>query len=238
MRATIKKKETVAERTDYVEFETEEDISFKPGQYFFVTLNPGDELHKDDLTHHISIVNSPSQKNTLSLTTRMRVDRSLFKRTLADAKIGDEVEIGKISGSFILPESTDKPVVLIALGIGITPYISMLRYCDETRKPYKFWLFYSDGNAENMPFLDELKGYAEKHAPNFKLVEIHTQDDNWDEEKGHVDADMLKKYLKDDFQKSLYYVSGPPRPVEEVGNSIKSAGIAEENVRLDDFSGY
>jgi len=238
MKAIIRKKEEVAEKTDYVEFDTGQDVSFRPGQYFYVTLNPKDELHKEDLTHHISIVNSPSQKNTLSLTTRMRVERSLFKRTLAEARIGDEVEIGKIEGSFVLPQDTDKPIVLIALGIGITPYISMLRYCDETKKPYKFTLFYSDGEIKNMPFIDELKSMEEKHKPNFKLVMIVTQDEDWDGEKRHVNSKLLKEYLGDDFENSLYFVSGPPRPVEVVGDSIKKEGVAEENIKMDDFSGY
>ena len=237
MRAKIRKKETVAKQTDYVEFDTGQEVRFTPGQYFFVTLNPSDELHKDDLTHHLSIVNSPSQKNTLALTTRMRVDRSLFKRTLADAKVGDEVEIGKISGTFVLPDSTDKPIVLIALGIGITPFISILRHCDETRKPYKFTLIYSDGETESMPFLEELEGYEDKHD-GFKLIEVVTQDKDWQGEKRHIDANLLKECLSDEFSKSLFYVSGPPRPVEEVGKSIKLAGVSEENIKLDDFSGY
>lgn len=236
MKAAIRRKETVAKQTDYVEFDTGQEVSFKPGQYFFVTLNPSDEMHKDDLTHHISIVNSPNQKNTLALTTRMRVERSLFKMTLDEAKVGDEVEIGKIEGSFILPDSTNKPIVLVALGIGITPYISMLRYCDETRKPYKFTLFYSDGEEESMPFLDELKGYEQKHE-GFKLVEILTQDKAWQGEKRHVSAEMFKDYISD-IKEPIYYISGPASSVFAVGKNLKDAGIAEENIKMDDFSGY
>src|SRR4051812_19145550 len=116
MKALIKEKRTVAKLTEFVAFDLGgEEVSFKPGQYFFVTLTPKNEAHKEDLTHHFSTVNSPNEKGILALTTRLRLDRSLFKRTLNETKVGDEVEIGKIAGSFVLPDSTGKPLTFIAL---------------------------------------------------------------------------------------------------------------------------
>jgi ferredoxin-NADP reductase len=170
MRAVIKKKDEVAKLTCYAEFDLQgEEVDFTPGQYFFVTLEPADEEHKDELTHHFSIVNSPNQKSVLALTTRLRLEQSLFKRTLNDAKIGDEVEIGKIAGSFILPDGTDQPIVLIALGIGITPYMSMLNWAMQENKPYKLTLIYSDDETQSMAFLDDLK-QMEKDHDNLKLA--------------------------------------------------------------------
>jgi ferredoxin-NADP reductase len=237
MKAVIRKKEEVAKLTCYAEFDLQgQDVDFIPGQYFFVTLKPDDEEHKDELTHHFSIVNSPNQKSTLALTTRLRLGQSAYKRTLNEAQVGDEVEIGKIAGSFVLPESPDKPVVFIALGIGITPYISMLRYAFEENKDYSFTLIYSDNETQSMPFLDELK-QMEKEHPNFKLVPVVTQDENWEGEKRHIDADFLKDYL-DDIKNVLYYISGPPSAVTAVSDNLKGANIPEENIKTDNFSGY
>ncbi len=237
MRAIIKKKEEVAELTLCVEFGLQgQQVNFIPGQYFFVTLKPDDKQHQDELTHHFSIVNSPNQKGILALTTRLRLDVSLFKRTLNEAQIGDEVDIGKIAGSFTLPDSADKPVVLIALGIGITPYISMLRWAFEENKGYKFTLIYSDDQTRSMAFLDELR-QMEKDHPNFKLIITVTKEENWQGEKRHVDGQFLKDYLADTTN-NLYYVSGPPRAVTAVADSLKSAAIAEENIKTDNFSGY
>lgn len=237
MRATISNKEEVAKLTDYAEFELQgERPAFQPGQYFFVTLKPEDELHKDDLTHLFSIVNSPNQPSVLALTTRMRLKESLFKRTLNQANVGDQVEIGEIGGKFVLPDNTDQPIVLIALGIGITPYISMLRWAFEEAKPFDLTLIYCDGETESMPFLDELQQMDKSHD-NFKLVICVTHDENWPGEKRHVDGDLLADYL-DDIKRPLYYVSGPPKAVEAVAGNLKKAGIAEENIKTDSFSGY
>ncbi|MBX4190704.1 FAD-dependent oxidoreductase [Candidatus Saccharibacteria bacterium] len=237
MRAVIGKKEEIAKLTCYAEFDLQgEEVDFTPGQYFFVTLKPNDEEHKDELTHHFSIVNSPNQKGVLVLTTRLRLDESLFKRTINDAKVGDEVEIGKIAGEFILPDDTGKPIVLIALGIGITPYRSMLRWAMEENKPYKFTVFYSDDNKESMAFLDELQ-QMEKDHDNLKLVCIITKDESWQGEKRHVDGELLKDYL-DDINKYLYYISGPPKAVTAVAENLKQAQIPDDNIKTDSFSGY
>lgn len=237
MNAVFGKKEEVAKLTCYAEFDLQgKNVDFKPGQYFFVTLKPDDQDHKDDLTHHFSIVNSPNQKGVLALTTRLRLDKSLFKRTLNDAAVGDAVDIGKISGSFVLPDTVDKPLAFIALGIGITPYISMLRYAFEENKGDKMTLFYSDNEVESMAFLDELK-QMEKDHDNFKLVCIVTKDESWQGEKRHVDGTLLKDYL-DDINNCLYYISGPPKIVTTVADSLKQAGISQENIKTDSFSGY
>jgi ferredoxin-NADP reductase len=237
MKAVIKQKQMVATLTCYAEFELQgERPDFIPGQYFFVTLKPDDEEHKDELTHHFSIVNSPGQKGVLALTTRLRLEQSFFKRTLNEAKVGEEVEIGKIAGSFVLPEPTDKPIVLIALGIGITPYMSMLRWAFEENKPYKFTLLYSDNEIESMPFFEELKQMAEAHS-DFKYVPIVTKDENWQGEKRHIDAGLMKDFFED-INTPLYYISGPPSAVTAVASSLKQAGIVEDSIKTDNFSGY
>jgi ferredoxin-NADP reductase len=238
MKAKISKKEMAAEMTCYAEFDLQgQDVSFIPGQYFFVTLNPADETHKDELTHHFSIVNSPDQKGFLALTTRLRLEQSLFKRTLNEAQVGDEVEIGKIAGSFVLPEDTSKPIVLIALGIGITPYISMLRWAFEEKLDYKFTLIYSDNEVKSMAFLEELKQMEQQHD-NLKLITSVTGDESTEGEKRHVDGDFVKEYLGDNFAGWHYFVSGPPTIVESVTASLKQAGIAEDKIKTDSFSGY
>jgi ferredoxin-NADP reductase len=238
MRAKISKKEMAAEMTCYAEFDLQgQDVSFTPGQYFFVTLDPDDEAHQDELTHHFSIVNSPSQKGVLALTTRLRLEQSLFKRTLNEAKVGDEVEIGKIGGSFVLPDEISKPVVLIALGIGITPFISMLRWAFEENKDIDFTLIYSDNETKSMAFLDELKKMAADQS-NLRLITSVTGQADWDGEKRHVDGQFVKEYLGDDYAGRLYYISGPPAIVETVSASLKEAGVAEDTVKTDNFSGY
>jgi len=161
MPAKIKGKPEVAKRTMLFEYDLLGDkIDFKPGQYFHVAIREG-------LKHHFTIVNSPHEKGILSHATRMR--DSEFKNYLRDLPIGADVEVYKIKGEFVLPDDTAKPLVFIALGIGVTPYISMLRFIKEKKLNYKITLVYSDSDKESMAFLQELEVYA-KDNPNFRLI--------------------------------------------------------------------
>ena len=81
MRARIKEKQEVAKGTLFVTFDLlGEEVDFKPGQYFFVTLP--DVGHQDEkgLRRHITVVTSPNEKGVLGFATRMR--DSAFKRSL------------------------------------------------------------------------------------------------------------------------------------------------------------
>ncbi|MDZ7379022.1 MAG: FAD-dependent oxidoreductase, partial [candidate division KSB1 bacterium] len=72
-------------------------------------------------------------------------------------------------------------------GIGITPFISMLRYINEESLNYKITLIYSNSDRASTPFLEELQNMAKKN-PSFKLILTMTQDPEWEGEKRRVEA--------------------------------------------------
>jgi ferredoxin-NADP reductase len=237
MKAIIAKKEPVAKLTQYTELDLQGDqVDFEPGQYFFITLRPQDRANREELTHHFSIVNSPEQRGILSFTTRLRLDSSLFKRSLHESRVGDEVEIGDIEGDFVLPQEAGRPLIFIALGIGITPYMSMLRHIFETGRNDRVTLIYTDNEIESMPFLDELQKLDREHE-NFKLITSVTGQDSSSGENRHIDTQFITDYLKD-ITANLYYVSGPPKAVQGVTKSFTDGGIPVENIKSDNFDGY
>jgi ferredoxin-NADP reductase len=157
MRARIKEKQEVAKGTLFVTFDLlGEDVDFKPGQYFFVTLP--DVGHQDDrgLRRHITVVTSPNEKGVLGFATRMR--DSAFKRSLDELPVGTEVEVEPPKGSFALPEDTSRPLVFVAGGIGITVFRSMLLFIREGGLPHRVTLVYSNRDRESTAFLDEFQG--------------------------------------------------------------------------------
>lgn len=61
------------------------------------------------------------------MTTRIR-ETSAFKKSLLKIPVGSQVEIGPVQGGFILLEDPSRPLVFITDEIGITPFMSMLRF--------------------------------------------------------------------------------------------------------------
>ena len=153
MRAQIKEKREVAKGTLLVTFDLlGQEVDFKPGQYFWVTLVDPPYEDEKGLRRHITVVTSPSERGVLGLCTRVR--DSAVKRSLAELPIGAEVQVEEPKGDFLLPEETDRRYVFIAGGIGITVFRCMLCYIAEEHLAHQVTLVYSNRDRESAAFLD------------------------------------------------------------------------------------
>jgi ferredoxin-NADP reductase len=236
MQARIKEKREVAKGTLFVEFDLlGEEVDFTPGQYFWVTLL--DPPYDDDKgqRRHITVVTSPNDRGTLGLATRVR--DSAFKRSLAELPVGTEVDVEQPKGDFLLPEDTEQEYVFIAGGIGITVFRSMLRYIAEEGLPHRVTLVYSNRDVESTAFLGELQE-LERANPNLRLVLTMTEDPSWDGESRRIDAAMLRDHLGDDLGAFTYLIAGPPGMVEAMEKMLAEAGVPEDQIRPERFSGY
>ena len=236
MRAQIRQKQEVAKGTLLVTIDLlGEEMDFRPGQYFHVTLpSLGDDDDKG-LRRHITIVTSPNEKGLLGFATRMR--DSAFKRTLRELPVGSEVEVEPPKGSFGLPEDPSRPLVFIAGGIGITVFRSMLRYIHEEQLPYRVTLIYSNRDRASTAFLDELRE-LQQALPDFKLILTMTQDPGWEGETRKVDRELATDYLAGDLDQYTFLVAGPPAMAEGVQTALRQARVQDENVIVERYSGY
>jgi ferredoxin-NADP reductase len=237
MQAKIKEKREVAKGTLMVTFELQGDeVDWRPGQYFWVELlNPP---HEDDKgpRRHITVVTSPTEGGALGLATRLR--DSAFKKSLAELPEGAPVDVEQPKGSFLLPEDTSREYVFLAGGIGITPFRSMLRYiADKGLDDYKITLVYSNRDRESTAFFDELQG-LEQAVPGLRVVFTMDEDASWDGESRRISPDMLRDVLGRDLSAFQFMIAGPPGMAKAVEAAVLEAGLPEEQVQSDSFSGY
>jgi ferredoxin-NADP reductase len=181
MQAKIKEKREVAKGTVMVVFDLlGEEVDFRPGQYFWVTLLDPPYDDEKGPRRHISVVTSPNERGVLGLCTRLR--ETAFKRSLAEMPVGADVDVEQPKGDFVLPEDTEPPYVFIAGGIGITVFRCMLRFIAEEGLPYRVTLVYSNRDRESTAFLDEL-AELEENNPNLRVVLTMTDDNGWKGER-------------------------------------------------------
>jgi ferredoxin-NADP reductase len=236
VKARIKEKRDVAKRTLMVVFDLlGEEVDFRPGQYFWVTLLDPPYDDEKGPRRHITVVTSPTERGVLGLATRLR--DSAFKRSLAELPEGTDVEVEQPKGSFALPQETDRHYVFIAGGIGITVFRSMLRYIADEGLPYRVTLVHSNRDRESTAFYDELRE-LEAANPNLEIVYTMTQDSGWEGETRRIDAEMLRDYLGEELDSYTYLIAGPPAMVDGVAEALQGAGIPEDQVLPARFSGY
>jgi len=234
VRGTVTEKREVAKGTLLVLFAVEDYPDYRPGAYFWVELP--DRGHSDEkgLRRHISLATSPTERGVVGLATRLR--DTAFKQTLAELEVGDEVQVEEPKGSFLLPEDTGVDYVFVAGGIGITPFRSMLRYIADKNLNYDITLVYSNRDVESTAFLDELKE-LESVVPRCRVIFTMTDDPSWDGDTRMLDADVLRDLLGE-LESFHFMIAGPPPMAKSVEASLLEAGLSEDQVQSDSFSGY
>jgi ferredoxin-NADP reductase len=236
-KSRLKEKEDLAEGTMGFHFAKPEGFQFKPGQYVDVTLIDPAETDSEGNIRSFSIASAPEDEHLL-VATRMR--DTAFKRVLRMAHADLEVNMEGPMGSFTLHNNSSKPAVFLAGGIGITPFSSILRHAARAKLPHKLYLFYSNRRPEDAAFMDVLRQLEEENA-NFKFIpsmsEMNKSAQTWNGETGFINQEILARYLPS-FQGPIYYIAGPPAMVTAMRQMLIAAGVDEDDVRTEEFSGY
>lgn len=212
------------------------DLTFEPGQNADYTLIDPPETDAEGNMRTFSFAASPSHKDTIMITTRMRP--TAFKNSLKAIPLGTKVKVEAPLGDMMLHEDVSRPAVLLAGGIGITPFRSMIEWASERQSPHKIFLFYGNRDKKATAFFDDLEQWSTKN-PNFKFVPTLDQaEPDWKYETGHIDANMVKKYVAN-LQQPIYYIAGPPA----MGTALRKMllvdlGVSRDSIRTESFTGY
>lgn len=206
-------------------FQPDESVTWQAGQYTHFALpieNPDDR--GDDRWFTIS--SAPSEGYVM-ITTRIYNEKvSSFKQALMALKPGFAVEADAPEGDFVV-EDTDRNYIFVAGGIGITPIRSILKEADTNGIKLKATVLYAN-RTEDAVFKTELAELQAKN-PDLKIEYVI------DPEK--LDEERLKRAI-DAVENPFVYISGPEPMVEALVKTVAGLGIAEENIRHDDFPGY
>jgi ferredoxin-NADP reductase len=234
---TLLNRAEVAEGTMAFHFAKPPNFQFRPGQSVDITLLDPPETDGEGNTRTFSIASAPFE-GELVIATRMR--DSAFKRVLRQAALGTKLKVEGPSGSFVLHRKVEKPAVFLAGGIGITPFRSMILEAAHEKTPHQLYLFYSNRRPEDAAFLDELTEAA-KQNPNFHLIatmtEVEKSSQKWKGQSGFIDEQMLTKHLPS-LEGPIYYLAGPPAMVAAMRGILTKAGVDEDDIRTEEFSGY
>ncbi|MHA3903625.1 ferredoxin--NADP reductase [Castellaniella sp. WN] len=224
----------IARDTVAVHFRKPEDFQFQPGQTLALTL-PSDAPDAPVPRHTFSLVSAPHE-GELCIATRVRA--TPFKQALAQLRPGAELRFSGPYGKLTPPAAGDRPLVLIAGGIGITPCVSMLRDAAHRGSDRQFLLLYSNRTREQAAFLEELRELARLN-PRLRLLATLTgpADGAWDGLRGRIDAAMLRQALQG-LDAPLCYVTGTPAMVEEIRSRLAEAGVPDDAILDEGFHGY
>ena len=233
----LKSKQEIAAETMAFYFEKPKGFVYKAGQYVDYTLVNPAETDAEGNTRGFSLASAPFENDLMS-TTRMR--DTAFKRVLRTLEIGAELTLDAPGGSFTLHNNAAIPAVFVTGGIGVTPVRSIVLQTIHDKTAHRIFVFDSNKRPEDAAFLDELMKPHEK-SPQYTFVgtmtEMEKSSRTWHREKGLINKAMLSKYIGD-LSLPIYYIAGPPGMVVGLRKTLSEAGVNDDNIRAEEFSGY
>lgn len=234
--AALVSRDLVAERTMAFRFTKPADWTYRAGQFVDITLLDPPETDAEGNTRGFSISSAPNE-HVIMITTRLR--DTAFKRVLRTMPIGTAVRIEGPFGDLRLHHAA-RPAVVLTGGIGITPFRSIL--IEAIRNgglPHPVIVIYANRRPQDAAFLEELRELAEQDAHLTFIPTMSGLDSGepWDGERGRIDASMLQRHL-DGVADAIYYLTGPPGMVNGLRTMLVDAGVDEDDIRTEEFTGY
>lgn len=242
----LKKKEIVKD-VYALYFKKPEGFTFKAGQFLELNL-PGLK------PYYFSIASAPYEEDIM-LATRWRKE-SIFKQALIQIDIFQKGELNVKGpyGNFTLHQETDVPAIFLAGGIGITPFLSIVKQSAENQLPQNQHLFYINKTTQDALFYNKAQAekltsqqeaeimhktleLVKKNEPfMLELYELRIKNPNFN----FIPFMPLPTHIERiaDYKKAKYYLCGSPRSIEGFKKLLESINIPKEQIKTEDFPGY
>lgn len=215
-------------------FKAGEEVSFKPGQFFFVSIR----INGTERTKHFSFSNSPTEKGYVEFTKRMT--GSEFSKGLDELKAGDWARLKMPYGSFTF-EGEYKKIAFLSGGIGITPIRSICKFATDMSLATDIVLLYGNNDWQDIVFKDDLDGMCSDNK-NVRIVYTLTSPNidrhSWPGRVGYIDEAMIREEIPD-YRERIFYICGPPGMVEALVDTLKNRlDVQGDKIRIENFTGY
>jgi ferredoxin-NADP reductase len=222
-------------------------LPFLPGQYLTFSLAlPSEAATPRVITRCYSLSDRPDP--TAYRITVKRVpapaDRPEWSPGLSSGFFHDRVQEGDVlrvkapSGHFFIDPDDEVPAVLIAGGVGITPMMSMLRWCVAEQPRRRIHLYYGVRGRGDHAFKSVLEELAATH-PAFVLNVVYGSPGPDDvqgrdhQHAGRVDLDLLRRTLP--HGRHQFYVCGPPPMMQSLVPALREWGVQAGDIHFEAF---
>ncbi|MFM9878761.1 MAG: FAD-dependent oxidoreductase [Rhodoglobus sp.] len=234
IRLTFLGKTQLAPTTWELSFQPARSVRFVPGQYMELAI-PHRRADFRGSRRYFSISSAPTVDGPITFAITRPTKSSSFKQALLDLEPGAVVTGTGVSGDFALPSDMGEPLLLVAGGIGITPFASQLAHATERGEKRDVVVVYSTSAVGSLPYGDLLAKTGAR-VVLYSPERPATLPTGWEYGgEGRVTGERLAAAVPDVARRRAF-VSGPPSLVNDLRRALRSQGA--KRVHSDYFSGY
>ena len=209
-------------------------LLFRAGQYGAVSFHRDGRLSP---ARCFSIVSSPTSQETIQFSMRVK---GRFTKAIAQAKVGDEIDVRGPYGSFVFDVNEDKELVFIAGGIGITPFISMMQYATDRALSTKITLIYGCSDQDDIPFMEQLESLAKVNS-NLRVIYVISNGPINKMPSGRVGVgrmtqDIISRYLSNNYASQKFMICGPVVFMKAISKVFEENEVEGERIITEAFT--
>ncbi|MDR2307935.1 MAG: pyridoxamine 5'-phosphate oxidase family protein [Paucimonas sp.] len=215
-------------RSFYLQPEDGTAVTFAPGQHIPVRLQIEGQT---PLIRTYSLSSAPSDGDLrISVKAQGAASRYLHQQV----KVGDRLEVRLPMGSFILDPQSDRPLVLIGAGVGITPLIAMLREQLAKTPGRRIYLFHGGRTLADLPFQQELAALERRGNGLLTIHRALSQPEpGADAFAGRLGIAQVKATLAlDDYD---FYLCGPASFTQEFYEGLREVHVPDARIHAEAF---
>ncbi len=123
-----------------------------------------------------------------------------------------------------------RPVVMVAGGIGITPFRRICKKIEHDVVEHPFYLFYANRHEDEIAYRDELD-----QIDNLKTVHVISDQPDFKGEKGLVTTQLIKKYVNDDLSAHTFFICGPPVMTKKLEEQLQQEDVSPGHIHHELF---
>lgn len=205
-----------------------EGFEFQPGQFVTVRVQIDGKPH----VRCYSICSAPDTRGYVEISVRRQ---GLVSGTLhATVRAGSTLAVRRPAGHFVYPAGDDRPLALIAGGIGITPLLSMLRHATAADPTRPVTLLYSARTEGDVAFFSVLRVLAERHPLVRVAITLTRPTGATSLRTGRIDVEMVRQYVPAP-DHTVFCLCGPGQMIAETRQLLASMGVPDTQVRYERF---
>lgn len=211
----------------------QEEFRFIAGQY--VTLKS--LINGEEVRRAYSLCSSP-KSNEVKVAVKAVENGKFSTYATTILKEGDQIEVSKPEGKFILEPQLGKNYIGFAAGSGITPILSITKSVLENKSSSTFTLIYGNKSAANTIFYDELNNLKERYPDTFKLHYIFSRENQKDALFGRLDKGNTNYFIKNKYKDISFdkaFLCGPEQMIDTVSKTLIENGFVSENIHFELF---
>lgn len=221
---TVEKIRQETEDTFTLALRSNKKFNFKAGQFCFLRLD-----RKKLYARHPFSISSAPQDNNVCFTIKLK---GRFTKEAEKLRTGERIIVEGPFGIFNI-EDKKKKLVFIAGGVGIAPFMSIIRDKLNNKDFQEVLLLYGVKTKNEIIFRDDLERIREKW---FQKVYVLSDDSlhSGPCEKGYVDKKIIKKYVCNP-ENSIFYICGPEPMKEMCKKALFDMGVKKNNIIVESF---